>query len=377
VPFCGGGGIAPPRVSSKKSSPSNHAATAEGARSESSVLFPLPLLRPNTTSRLLAGTLVGFGGSGGVGRRGAGGGTAAIGTTGAGGTATPVGSVCQPASAATGRLVNHEPPLTGSSGILAFGFRSTSVRLALASGFTASSLGGAELLGCCSLTTCIAESTTVVEFSALLPSEVAGGSTSISTASEDSILLFDEEDEESLLFFLLLLMVDSLDAFGSILLFDEEDESLLFFFSFLLFDEEDESLLFFLLLLMVDSLDAFGSILLFDEEDESLLFDEEDESLLFDEEDESLLFDEEDESLLFFLLLLLMVDSLDVVEASTAAFDSIVITFLSRVNSTGGSPDLAAAESSICVGDSVVGSAVLRRASARGSSGATLRLESQ
>ena len=333
MPFCGGGGIAPPRVSSKKSSPSNHAATAEGARSESSVLFPLPLLRPNTTSRLLAGTLVGFGGSGGVGRRGAGGGTAAIGTTGAGGTATPVGSVCQPASAATGRLVNHEPPLTGSSGILAFGFRSTSVRLALASGFTASSLGGAELLGCCSLTTCIAESTTVVEFSALLPSEVAGGSTSISTASEDSILLFDEEDEESLLFFLLLLMVDSLDAFGSILLFDEEDES--------------------------------------------LLFDEEDESLLFDEEDESLLFDEEDESLLFFLLLLLMVDSLDVVEASTAAFDSIVITFLSRVNSTGGSPDLAAAESSICVGDSVVGSAVLRRASARGSSGATLRLESQ
>ena len=315
MPFCGGGGIAPPRVSSKKSSPSNHAATAEGARSESSVLFPLPLLRPNTTSRLLAGTLVGFGGSGGVGRRGAGGGTAAIGTTGAGGTATPVGSVCQPASAATGRLVNHEPPLTGSSGILAFGFRSTSVRLALASGFTASSLGGAELLGCCSLTTCIAESTTVVEFSALLPSEVAGGSTSISTASEDSILLFDEEDEESLLFFLLLLMVDSLDAFGSILLFDEEDESLLF--------------------------------------------------------------DEEDESLLFFLLLLLMVDSLDVVEASTAAFDSIVITFLSRVNSTGGSPDLAAAESSICVGDSVVGSAVLRRASARGSSGATLRLESQ
>ena len=306
MPFCGGGGIAPPRVSSKKSSPSNHAATAEGARSESSVLFPLPLLRPNTTSRLLAGTLVGFGGSGGVGRRGAGGGTAAIGTTGAGGTATPVGSVCQPASAATGRLVNHEPPLTGSSGILAFGFRSTSVRLALASGFTASSLGGAELLGCCSLTTCIAESTTVVEFSALLPSEVAGGSTSISTASEDSILLFDEEDEESLLFFLLLLMVDSLDAFGSILLFDVEDESLL-----------------------------------------------------------------------FFLLLLLMVDSLDVVEASTAAFDSIVITFLSRVNSTGGSPDLAAAESSICVGDSVVGSAVLRRASARGSSGATLRLESQ
>jgi len=116
--------------------------------------------------------------------------------------------------------------------------------------------------------------------------------------------------------------------------------------------------------------------LLFDEEDESLLFDEEDESLLFDEEDESLLFDEEDESLLFFLLLLLMVDSLDVVEASTAAFDSIVM-FLSRVNSTGGSPDLAAAESSICVGDSVVGSAVLRRASARGSSGATLRLESQ
>ena len=90
-----------------------------------------------------------------------------------------------------------------------------------------------------------------------------------------------------------------------------------------------------------------------------------------------MLFDEEDESLLFFLLLLLMVDSLDVVEASTAAFDSIVITFLSRVNSTGGSPDLAAAESSICVGDSVVGSAVLRRASARGSSGATLRLESQ